>query len=65
MEELTQRKKYLGIIISRLAPKKADQLLPERSPGKANCNFSAHWFHSTNDQAYSQAYYQAEVKSTS
>ena len=39
---LPQGRKYLGTIVSRLAPKKADQLFPQRSSGEANCNFSAY-----------------------
>ena len=48
MEGLPQGRKYLGTIVNRLAPKKADQLLSQGLPGEANCNFSAHWFHSAN-----------------
>ena len=65
MEELPQGGKYLGIIVSHLAPKKADQHLPQRLPREANCNFSAYRFYSANGQAYSKAYLQAEARPTS
>ena len=65
MKKLSQRRKYLRTIVSRSAPKKADQLLPQESPKKVDCNFSANQFRSANGQAYSKAYLQAKARPTS
>ena len=66
VEELPQGKKYLKTIVSHLAPKKADQLPPQRSPGEANCNLFAHQFHFANGQANNQVngqgYHQAKTR---
>ena len=65
MKRLPQERKYSGTIVSCLARKKADQLLPQKSPRETNRKFSAHWFHCTNgptnSQANGQGYYQAKV----
>ena len=65
MERLLRGRKYLRTIVSRSAPKEADQLFPQGSPGETNCNFSAYQFRFANGQAYSQAYHQAETRPTS
>ena len=66
MKGLPQGRKYLGTIVSRSAPKKADQLFSHGSPGEVNFNFSAHQLCSADGQANSQAdgqgYYQAKAR---
>ena len=66
MKGLPQGRKYLEIIISRLAPKKADQLFQQRSAGKAYCNFSIYQFYFTSSQADNQgngqSYHQAKAR---
>ena len=66
MERLLQGRKYLGTIVSRLAPTKADQLLLQALSKEANCNFFAHQFRSANgqanNQANSQGYHQAKAR---
>ena len=65
IEGLPQGRNYLKTIINRLAAKEVDQLLPQRLSEKANCKFSTYQLYSANGQAYSQAYYQVETRSTS
>ena len=69
MERLSQERKYLRIIVSHLALKEANQLLPQELPGKANCNFSTYQFYSANGKADSQAdnqgYHQGKARSAS
>ena len=54
--------------MSRLASKKADQLLLQRSPRKANYNISAYQFRFANSQVNSQAngqgYHKAKARPT-
>ena len=57
----------MEIIISSSPPKKADQLLPQKTPGKADSNFSAHHLCFANGKADGQVKpaHQAKARPTS
>ena len=48
MEEIPQKRKYLGTIIYSSALKKTNQFFTQKTPREANRDFSTYWFYSAN-----------------